>query len=433
MSTVQKILVINSLIPQEVISVFEGSESPFNELKEKAMISVVSLVANTVLGAIKAFNQRDFVQFDANPGDFACQNRALILRQLPMEALSDECLSLSGEVNQIYANILDRKKTREIDIPTSSFFQQQLGDWRVSKELEYIILCYLSHFLMIPNKILPNGVITEKSDVKQLELLSEDISTLNEAYLQKIKEENQKNLSQQIVKKKQTQQIVKKKQTQQSVKKKQKDPSMQIVEENKKFLSLLSVKMMHDLACQVTSLSLNEKELMETMLSSKYMHQYKSKFFGCLFYEVKTVLMMLRQLQGIVCLTSIVPSGTQRFHILLQSPEPGEEFAVLDEHEELPRDALTVVFEAVVKDNSKILALEAIKKDGFSKIILAQAAKEPPYEPNSKLEAITSQDAITEIKKINETPGLGRDLFKIDHVFLNCLDKELKRINLLVV
>jgi hypothetical protein len=181
----------------------------------------------------------------------------------------------------------------------------------------------------------------------------------------------------------------------------------------------------------VQSVLPEEKNLMETMLSLQHTHRYTpnatrivSKYFGCLFFEIKTLLKRLSEMQAMICLTSIVPPEKKRFHILLRSPRPSEEFGVLENSEAFSKETPTVVFEAVVKENSRELALQAIHQHGFSPIILALAANAPPYEPGSKYEEISDPAVKAEIAR---TPTIEKDLFTMDHVFLNCLGEELER------
>jgi hypothetical protein len=216
MMPIEQRLIINSLLPQEVIFScgYEAGQSNqlsqvnaylprhnFERRLEQSMTSVALLVTNTVLGAIKAFQNNDFVKLDANPGDSGCQNRALILRELVEDraSLDKECELLSRNVEPIRKNILQRKqelsKQRE-ESATAVFFQQQLGALTVSKDLEYIILCYLSNVLMESSNIRPDGIVKEKTNISRLDLLSKGIFKIDRDLCKKIVDENQVKLSQ---------------------------------------------------------------------------------------------------------------------------------------------------------------------------------------------------------------------------------------------
>lgn len=175
------------------------------------------------------------------------------------------------------------------------FFQEQFSQLHVSKEMEYIVHCYLSTKLRVPYYVHENGVIMTKSDVFQLVKFSKKIDILDAEFRRKI------------------------------------------VENNQKRLSILSVDFIRDSAHRITSLKAEEKALLTTMLSEEHTHlftpdkKFEPKAFGCLFYEIKVLLLCLKKERGIVCLKSIVPQNRESFCLFLQPQESREEFNVLSD------------------------------------------------------------------------------------------------------
>jgi hypothetical protein len=380
---------VSSLLPNSLIQrvQLEGEEK---KLEEAQMCAIALLIINTVLGAVRVLKRGHYKALDANPGDGGCQTRALELYRLAMLDLEPECSALEKTASEIKALVNKRKGSpkERVKCPPLLFFQNHVGALRVSKEMEYILQCYLSAVLRTPYQVLENGVIMTKSEISTL---SERITLLDALFRRKI------------------------------------------VEENQKTLSLLSVEAVRFSAAQITSLASREKELIVRMLSAEQTHiftpdiKYEPKAFGCLFYEIKTLLIRLREEQGISCLKSIVATGSP-FHLFLRSPMPGEEFEVLADEactSLLPITSI-VVFEAVVHVE-KERAAGLLREQGFTTTILMQAAQADPYEPKSKLADVKVPEAVQEINACKEQGVNMRDFLTLDHIYFNRLGEELQK------
>jgi hypothetical protein len=390
--SLDKTLLVSSLLPKSIINGLK-TEKEEGKLGEAPMCATALLIVNTALGAIKALKQGNYTCLDANPGDGGCQSRALELRRLVMMDLQEECSALGKAASGLKSLVNKRKgNPKERSKYTSqAFFQDHLESLTISKEMEFILHCYLSTVLRTPYQTQTNGVVMTKSEVSKLSVLSDKITVLDTISRRKI------------------------------------------VEINQKTLSLLSVAAMHFSATQIISLEPEEKELMVTMLSPEQTHifspdiKYESKAFGCLFYEVKTVLVRLREEQGIVCLKSVVTEG-KPFHLLLQSRSPSKEFDVLSDEVSTSLLPMTVVivFEAVVNVEKEIVS-KLLMEHGFTNTILAQAAKEAPYEPTSSLDDVKVPKAVEEITTAQQKGVRIGDFIALDHVYLNTLGAELKK------
>lgn len=389
---------IHSLLPRVMLEGLQGEE----EAKvaqpiladEHAMSATGLLIANIVLGAIKILQEGRYKSLDANPGDAGCQARALELRRLVGINLQEECSVLASSVSKIKVLMNNRRgspKEQKKCAPLL-FFYRHLGEVTISKEMEYILHCYLSTVLRTPYQKLENGVVMTRSEMSKLSILSSKITVLESALRRKI------------------------------------------VEENQKTLSILSVEAMHSAATQVTSLASEEKQLMVTMLSHENTHlftpdrKYEPKAFGCLFYEVKTLLIRLREGQALICLKSIVPEGCQGFHLFLQPQIPGGEFAIVPDEAYMsfgPKTAI-IVFDAVITVEKKVAA-ELLMEHGFTNVMLMESSKEAPYEPTSTIADVQVAEAVEEISAYKKRSAVLGNVFTLDHVYLNTVGAELKK------
>lgn len=375
---------VTSLLPthaQEVISKLQENQ----RCAETRMFAITLLITNVVLGAIKALKGGDYRSFDANPGDGGCQVRAMELRRLVQMDLKGECSFLQKKAQEINKNVQHRKNTaHKPQNPLEEFFLEQFDQLGVSKEMEYLLHCYLSAKLRAPYYTHENGVIMTKSDISYLAKLSQKIDTLDYTFRRKIVENNQKNLSS------------------------------------------LSLDLLRDSAMRITSLKGEEKALLITMLSEKHTHvftphkDFEPKTFGCLFYEIKVLLSYLKEECGIICLKNIVPKGSEAFCIFLQSQASQEEFSVLSDQEcrSLNLNSPVIVFTAVM-NLGKEEALKRLKQYRFSDMVLLQAAKETPYEPGSSLDDIKEDKAVEEITSYQQKETEIGNFFTLDHIYLN--------------
>lgn len=376
---------VSSFLPNTLI---ENLKDEYGErgFKEAPMCALALLVINTVLGTIKTLKQNHFKGLDANPGDGGCQLRALELSRLVKMDLKDELRLLEKTALEIKSLLNLRKGSPKEQAKSSSyvFFQAQLGALRISNEVQYLLHCYFSKVLRTPYAVNANGVTMTKSDISKLSILSEKIGALD-VFVRRT-----------------------------------------IVESHQKQLSLLSMDAIRFSASQITSLESVEKELIVTMLSSEHTHlytpdlKYEPKAFGSLFYEIKTVLIRLREERGIVCLKSI-GNSKELFHLLLQSKETGGEFEVIPEELAVafPPTTPVIVIEAVVSVGKELVS-QFIMEQGFTTVILVQSAKEAPYEPGSKLEDVKVPQAVEEINAYRQKGTF----LTLDHIYFNSLGAE---------
>lgn len=347
------------------------------------MHAVSLLVANLIIKTVAALRSDHFQALDANPGDMGCQNRALALRRLYKMGLpsSEELQHLEEIAHRIKQSVQNRKggAKHPDHRPPDVFFQNELQTLRVSKEMEYALHCFLSKTLVQKYEILEDGRSREKSNVSQLSSLSPQIGNTLESSLK-----------------------------------------TGILENNQTKLSYLSLEAVRREAEEISSLPLEEKELLETMLSPDHTHLYTSniayapKMFGCHFYEVKTLLYRLREEGGVVCFKSIVPKGQEPFLLFFRSPGSGEDFIPIAEEEILASEPV-VVFGAVVHLDPNAFA-DRLMEHGLTEVILGQVAKEAPYEQGSSLEDVQVYEAFEEMRRY-KAQGDQVNFLTIDHVY----------------
>ncbi len=374
-----KVLLMSSLLPTQIIEGLQAEDEE-KKLGEGVMCAVATYMINSLLRAINTLEKGG--TDDANPGDGGCQNRALVNRRLKQIDLKAECESLkkSGEaIKKLLNNRQGNDKPKKCS--SSTFIREQFGGLMISQEMEFLVHCHVSAVLRTPYETLSNGVVMTKSDMSKLSKLSNGIGKLDACKRHKI------------------------------------------VEENQKTLSILSLVYLREEAAQISTLGNEEKELMILMLSEEHTHVYtpdpiyESKTFGCLFYEVKTVLIRLREEEALVAL-----KGVRSFHLLLQPKSCGAEFEVLPDEAcaLLSTTESVVIFEAVVNVDKQKME-ELLIEHGFSNIVLAQAANEAPYEPKSTLEDIKVDKALCEINTFKERSLKIGHAFQLDHVYLDTL------------
>ncbi len=377
--------VVESLLPKFLVdqvleqpTTYQTSECL--DGREIYVAAVSLLVVNTVLGALKALKQQNFVALDANPGDGGCQNRALELRRLAQLDLSSECRELEKQTAEVKLLVTRRKgNLKEIHkCSAQRFFRERVGTIAVSKNMEFILHCFLSKVLRTPHTVLATGVVMTKSEISKLSILSDKIHFLNT------------------------------------------ETRSKIVEGNQQTLSLLTMEALRRSSLQIQSIQGGEKELLMTMLSEEQTKiyspsaRYESKAFGCLFYCVKAVLLTLREERAVVCVRSIVPKGGKSFDLHFQSPMAGKEFEVLES--EIPKSTLITVFE-VVAEGSLDESIVMIAKHGFTNLVLAQAALVPPYEPTSTITDVKVKEAVDEIKAFQELAEKIGPGIELDHIY----------------
>lgn len=358
-----------ALLPTSVLGEFRSNTS---SLGKKNKCALALLVVNVASGAIAALRRSDYKAFDAIPGDGGCQMRALELRRLISLDLTAECDTLETKVQAEKA--LFKANDPELLLRTAI---------HVSKEMEYFLLCYLSQTTRTVYKKTPNGVPLNRSDISCLAKLSKQIDTVDIAFRRKILEMNQLKIA------------------------------------------ALSIDATYRSAQQINGAD----QLLVTMLSSEHQRQftddpkYTPKTFACQFYTVKAMLLRLKEELGIVCVKQILPANTP-FHIFCQSKVAGGEFEVLEEDavNAIPANAGIVVIEAMM-NVEKELASSKMTEQGFTNVVLSQAAAIPPYDPKSTLANVQSPAAVQEITSYRELGGTIGDFFIVHHIYLSNFSK----------
>lgn len=376
---------VSSFLPVSLIDYLQGP----GEI-EQPMCSTSLLIVNIALKAIEALNKSNFKAFDANPGDRGCQNLAFELRRLSAAGLPsvEEKRSLEETAFRIKDLVKERMNSEKQRNKCSAllFFKSHLVTLVVSKEMEYILHCYLSTVLRTPYKTLETGVVVTRSDVSKFEKLSPKIdSRLKGGFPNEILKENQKNLSK------------------------------------------LSMESIRASAMRLSTLKTEEKDLLMTMLSKENTHIVQNRTFGCSFYGIKTVLFLLREERGVICLKSIVPKGSLSFRIFLRAQEIGGEFTVLSEEAfgEISSDTAIMVFEVEVKMNKEETS-RFLMEHGLTDMLLFQASEEALYEPGTELDKIIVPDgARKEILECLVNRFGMHKVLTVDHVYFNTLGGEL--------
>jgi hypothetical protein len=403
MSNVSNSNLLSSLLPTTLIGEIEKSK-----VNEKTMLAVAALVSGVVSGAVKAWKRGQIKEFDPNPGDGGCQLRGYLLYLFSSDAtLREESATL---YKNLYKDIKNAKKSSDL---FADFKKTEL-----SKKMEFLLQCYLLQVTRAVSKTLPNGIVVTKSDCTLLSQLSGRISSDEyiKIWRKKIVDVAQSNISANSVELLRCE----------ANKLTPMDPTGKDPILNKDLiLKMLSQENTSIYAPPPRTCKIKNKQTTIT---------YDPKTFGCLFYEYKAILFRLREEKGLVCFKSIVPSGLTPFWILLQPREENAEFSIIPD--DAYRDFLKspmVVFEGVVNAKyDKNSFSKKITEIGFTELILATAAIEPPYERSSKLDDITNVEAKDEIERYikkaetNECQKKDQDsLLILDHVYCNLLQAEI--------
>lgn len=368
--------IVSSLVP--IYSTGNRTEERENP-GEQQMCAVALLIAETILGTLKALNQKNYKAFDANPGDGGCQNQALELRRLTALDLSEECGELEKTACALKNLVQTRKSNPKERMKCSpeEFFSTHVESIHITKEMEYLLHCYLLTVTRVPYKTLENGVVLTQTEPSRLSKLSKNLKNVKE-----------------------------------------------IASGAQARLSMLN---MESIRRHVNALSTVEnKERIALMLSVENTHfytpnpHYPPKAYGSLFYSVKTVLHRLSEEGALIALKSIVKDG-KPIYLAMHSASMGGPFELLPDssYSDLSPDTPIVVFEAVV-ERSRDEAAEEIRTRGFTDLALTCASKEAPYEPKSDLSSIKVHEALLEIQGYREKTTC----LQLDHVYLTTVGKE---------
>jgi hypothetical protein len=381
--------VAKALLPPLLIEHLEQPTVDNWQAREKEMLSVSTLIVKLIKGTILSVEIRNIRELDANPGDKGCQLRAVILKELVLSpTVSDELKRLDETVKSI-EKVLQKRKTviklRTGDDSSCQFFQRHILPIEVSVDLLYLIYCKLLTVTKVKHCVLSNGIVVTRLDHSKLAALSPTIGSVDN------------DLRKQIID----------------------DASANLSEDSLTRLQGISRKM------HVSPLLL--RMLVDVRKINK--GDFKPKSFGCQFYEVQMVLTHLRQQEAVIAIKTVVTEGTPQL-LLLKPSAPGEEFRFV---EDVPKDALLVVFEGVLQKGLSIDTFKAkVQEIGFSRLILVCTAQEEPYEHGSTLDSVTDPEARAEIEshiKMASVIDCVKDknpLLLMDHIFCNSLEAELK-------
>ncbi len=395
---------VTSLLPMNLVEVLKKEG-----LQEKPMLAIATLLINVVLRAIDVWTSGDIKKTDPNPGDGGCQLRAYLLYLLFSKGvLSEEALSLKKTMEGINDHVSKRKaKAPEGSAPV--FFQGLFANITLTKQMEFLLQCYLLAVTRLPYQKLENGIVITRSDCSLLAKLSPKINDVPVEFRKKIVETAQTNLS------------------------------------------ASSAALLQEEASSLFSLDPKDKDLVLRMLSSNNTKVftpnpvYEPKTFGCMFYQYKAILARLREEKTPVCFKSIVPPGRKPFLLLFEPRAEEEDFLLVpdQEYSRFPSESAMITFIGVIGSqyDRKSFA-KKVEEIGFTNLILATAAIEPPYntatdkksvEEETDLFDITDAEAREEVLSFrNLARAIGCDkknkdpFLELDHVYCASLAQEFK-------
>lgn len=377
-----------ALLPEVVVKGIENEE-----VKDNGMCAIANLLLNSVIGAATAWKKRDFKKLDPNPGDAGCQERAILIYGMANDQqLREELSQLLNLAEKTKKLITGRNSSnggkRNSEKSTGVFFKTCFEPFTISQKVEFLLQCYLLAVLRAPYRTTEEGIVLTHTDSGYLGKLSKQINS-----------------------------------------KVDRNFRLKIPESVQSSLSALSTELLREEAAKVTLLGEKERKRMVKMLSKEMTPilnlgkgDYEPKTFGCLFYEFKAILARLKEQRGVICFKSIVKKGEKPFVLFFQPEKEKEEFSLVKapENKETP----VVVFEGVTTLEKEALASWLLSK-GFSEVMLACAAIEPPYQANSDLSDLKKKWAQEEVglyRKIYQGE-IGTKL-KLDHVYCNSVKGE---------
>ncbi len=390
MSGISTTNLASALLPTALIDAIVNER-----VNEKTMLAVATLLTGTAIGACKAWDKKEVKKLDTNPGNGSCQVVAFLQNlffadpELRVEAVN---------LLQKMAGIVEEINRRRVEVyrtsgkkPKSSpgvYFKENLGSPVISQKLAFLFQCYLLAQTRTLSEKLPNGIIHTYSNIDKLSSLSNKIAILDMRSRMKIIEAVQHNLS------------------------------------------LNSLAFLRIEAEKVTSCQ--DRGFLMSMLSIEMTHLYTPdpllfipKAFGSILYEYQAIMLRLREECQPVCFKS---TSAQPFRVLLQPEKAGAEFSILPDAATTTLSAETalLVFVGAVRGDDKGLFTGIVNQIGFTQMIFALAAIEPPFEKESKLSSVSSPRALDEIisyrqiaKEIDCDKKRADPLVILDHVYFN--------------
>lgn len=361
---------VTSLLPGVVIEAIENEGLRADAYKNES----TQLLLNTVTKAVEAWADGQLKEFDPNPGDGGCQLRGYLVHNL------FDDIALKGEMRAL----------KEKAVEVKNIITQRREEFFITKKMEFVLQCYLLWKVKKEKRTLENGIVETTTSTNLLSKLSQTKKFLTYPLRKQITDVTQARLS------------------------------------------ALSVALLRE---EISGASLlEEKEHVQWMLSKTKEYtpdseKYPSKTFGCLFYEYKAIMPLLRQKQALVGFKSIVKDG-KPFLVLLQAEGEKKSFRVVPDakYSSFASRTPIVIFEGVTSLARDAFATWIAFHD-FSRVILSCGAIEPPYQPKSKLSEIKNKKAIVEIGCYRKFySGNIVSKLKLDHVYCNTLQEELRSI-----
>jgi hypothetical protein len=350
-----------------------------SDASEEAMVANAKLLIGLVNETVKQFLNNNPLEFDANPGDGACQAQALHLHALfQMPHLKEEAVALRGAIEQVKQHLQARRSGVKKEGSATEFFQREVVPLTLSEEMLYLLRLRLFKFTKVRDKVLPNGIVVTRTEPSKLDSFAPNRFGQERA---------------------------------------------QFVADAASRLAMQSILHMR---AQEERLSCADP-LRKAMFKEEQIHRpvvdprFASKPFSCLFFQIEVLLQALKERGAVIAIKSI---GKDPKHLFLQASASG--FALFDPKSFSPEMPI-VVFEAVVKEGvdlpAKVVGL------GFEKMLLSCAAQEPPFNSTSTIGDVKMEQAKERIECARaQAKGLGlakeETFFLLDHVFCSTMIKE---------
>lgn len=392
--SIEMVPFVASILPKRIIEkTDEKSIGSSSEHEDNRMLALVKLLIHLMKRTAKSFLNKEMMLFNANPGDHGCQLRALKLRQLSMSpALLQEAGALVVKVEKLIRNIggYARKRTRYY---MKDFFHQQIEPVMVSKDMLFLLRCFLLTLTKIPDPI-------QKDDLGYI------FTILDPGQLSKLSKKIQRYFGESSL-------------------------LIQFLEENKSALAKHSIEVVQEVAAE------QKDPLCIEMLSDKHVRkiqvkQFSAKPFSCLFFQMQVFFQHLREQRVVVAIKRLCKDPQQLFYLFFQASKSGFQLLSDEEIKLFNPKILVVVFWGGTELSRDALAKKTAEV-GFDRMMLLLAAQEPPYDrmTPSTLEDVSHSEARQLIQKYrDEAQGFGlskkhQPFFQPRHIFCNTLGKEL--------
>lgn len=383
---------VSAILSQELLANVSQISS------EEEMIAIAKLVVTVGLRAIKAFQQKKYVEFDALTADFGCERVAYQVYTLAsstvFKAEAQELLKVLEEANKELGNRPGKIRVgKAVPAAAADFFRTRIANMVFSQEMALLFQMYALTAVKLAVTD-ASGQVTEKTDVSKIQTFS---SKLPGRYLTSIVAQMQARVSAQLV------------------------VFMRGEVEN--------IRIMGD----------EERALLRTMLEPSMIKTNEAasipleiaKSYVCSLYSIKAALLRIREMRAYVVLKKI---GDAPVALLFRSAVVGGAFTPIAEEERKKIDEGTPVV-VLEGEGPPEIDKEALSKRvaevGLYELMLVAAAQELPYGAGSSLASIPVKAAREEILslqaravKMDCVKG-RRPFFQIDHVFCSTITVEM--------